>query len=56
MNSLKRLQTVETEEAYQEGYNAGSSRCSEESNPHSDLAAEFWSDGWEAAVEDNLCL
>lgn len=53
MNSLKRLSTEDAEEAYQEGYRAGSSGCSEESNPYSDLAAEFWSDGYEDAIEDN---
>lgn len=40
-------------EAYQEGYRAGCSGCSEESNPYSDLSAEFWFDGYEDAVEDN---
>lgn len=53
MNSLKRLSTEDAEKAYQEGYRAGSSGCSEESNPYSDMAAEFWSDGHEDAVEDN---
>ncbi|WP_422483258.1 ribosome modulation factor [Vibrio harveyi] len=37
---------------YQEGYNAFLNDEPELSNPHTDLDAEFWSDGWADAQED----
>ncbi|MGR5159214.1 ribosome modulation factor [Vibrio owensii] len=42
------------QDIYQEGYNAYLSGESDTSNPYNDLDAEFWSDGWEDAQEDNL--
>lgn len=53
MNNLKRLSKGEAEEAYQDGYRAGCSGDNKVTNPYSGLAAEFWSDGYEDAVEDS---
>ncbi len=43
----------EQQAIYQEGYNAYFNGDPETSNPYSDLDAEFWSDGWEDAQDDD---
>ncbi|EMY6611161.1 MULTISPECIES: hypothetical protein [Vibrio] len=37
---------------YEEGYNAFLSDVPELSNPYDGISAEYWSDGWEDAKED----
>lgn len=54
MKSWKPLTDTESQEIYEEGYRAGSSGIEEYSNPYTELAAEFWSDGHADALEDNL--
>ncbi len=43
----------EQEAVYQEGYGAFLEGVKDYNNPYSGLDAEFWSDGWEDACEDN---
>lgn len=44
--------TEEQEEIYNEGRLAFEFGSNEHSNPYAGLNAEFWSDGWEDAQED----
>lgn len=45
--------TSETEQAYNEGCDAYYDGCSEDDNPYDGILAEYWSDGWEDAKEDD---
>lgn len=44
--------SIEKEAIYREGY-AAYFRMEEEHNPYEGIDAEYWSDGWTDAEEDN---
>ncbi|WP_394222712.1 hypothetical protein [Alteromonas gracilis] len=44
----------EQEQLYREGYAAFLEGVEEHSNPYSNLDAEYWSDGWEDAKDDQV--
>lgn len=46
--------TTEEEEIYDDGYSAYQSGDTEEQNPFLGTEAEFWSDGWSDAEEDDV--
>lgn len=45
--------TEEQQAIYYEGRFAFELGCSEDSNPYTGLDAEYWSDGYEDALEDD---
>ncbi len=45
--------TEDQEEINKEGYNAFLDNQKECSNPYSGIDAEYWSDGWEDAADDD---